>query len=122
MYVVDMHRGMMQHRASETPYYRNGIAQKKLDTLLNAGRILRIKNKNKKLGEIPDLEKASGTELVALLKSANGWIRDRAQQLLIYKQEKSIIPELQSIGTGWKKCDTRDTCLTYTGWIKWALF
>ena len=97
IYVVDMHRGIIEHRASETPYYRNGIAHKKLDTLLHLGRILRIKNKNKKLSEVPELNKASGTELVALLKSANGWVRDHAQQLLIYKQEKSIIPELQAL-------------------------
>lgn len=97
MYVVDMHRGVMQHRISATPYYRNGIAHKELDTLLSAGRILRIKSKDKKLGKIPDFIKASGTELVNLLKSPNGWIRDRAQQLLIYKKEKSVIPELQSL-------------------------
>ena len=60
MYVVDMHHGIMQHRAYATPYYRNGIAHKKLDTLLNAGRILRIKSKSHNPGEIPDLEKTSG--------------------------------------------------------------
>ncbi len=97
MYVVDMHRGTMQHRVSETPYYRNGIAHKKLDTLLNAGRILRIKNKDKKLGKIQNLINASGTDLVSLLKSNNGWVRDRVQQLLIYKQQKSVIPELEKL-------------------------
>jgi mono/diheme cytochrome c family protein len=97
MYVVDMHRGIMQHRAYATPYYRNGIAHKELDTLLNAGRILRIKSKSKNPVEIPDLYKASGPQLVTLLKSDNGWIRDRAQQLLIYKQDKSVIRELQAL-------------------------
>lgn len=97
MYVVDMHRGIMQHRAYATPYYRNGIAHKELDTLLDAGRILRVKNKNKKPVEIPDLDKATVPQMVALLKSDNGWIRDRAQQLLIYKHDKSVIPELQSL-------------------------
>ena len=97
MYVVDMHRGIMQHRVSETPYYRNGIAEKKLDTLLSAGRILRIKGKDKKLGEIPDFDKASGTDLVTMLKSPNGWTRDHAQQLLIHRQVKSVIPQLQQL-------------------------
>lgn len=97
MYVVDMHRGVMQHKVSATPYYRDGIVRKQLDTLLNAGRILRVKYKNKELGHIPELNKASGTELVSLLKSPNGWIRDRAQQLLIFKQERSVIPELEKL-------------------------
>jgi mono/diheme cytochrome c family protein len=95
MYVVDMHRGIMEYGAFSTPYYNNGLAAKKLDTLLNEGRILRIKYKNKKLDKIPELNKASGEELVALLKSTNGWERDHAQQLLIYQQQKSVIPELE---------------------------
>ncbi len=97
IYVVDMHRGVVQHKVSATPYYRNGITRKKLDTLLNAGRILRVKYKNKELGQIPDLDKASGTELVSLLKSQNGWIRDRAQQLLIFRLQQSVIPELEQL-------------------------
>ncbi|TKK65112.1 c-type cytochrome [Ilyomonas limi] len=97
MYVVDMHRGIMEYRAFTTPYYNSGIAQKKLDTLLHAGRILRIKSKRKEVGKIPDLTSASGTELVSLLKSSNGWIRDRAQQLIIYKQDKSVVPELEQL-------------------------
>lgn len=103
MYVVDMHRGVMQHRVSATPYYRNEIAHKELDTLLSAGRILRIKSKDKKPGKIPDFVKASVTDLVNLLKSPNGWIRDRAQQLLIYKQMKSAIPQLQRLALDEKK-------------------
>jgi len=97
MYVVDMHRGVMEYRAFTTPYYNNGIAHKKLDTLLNAGRILRIKSKGKEIDKIPDFTTASGTELVSLLKSSNGWIRDRSQQLIIYWQDKSLVPELEKL-------------------------
>jgi hypothetical protein len=100
LYVVDMHRGVMQHRVSATRYYRNGIAEKKLDTLLSAGRILRIKSKGKNLGQIPDFAHASDADLVGLLKSANGWIRDRAQQLLIQRQQKSAIPALERLAVG----------------------
>ncbi len=102
MYVVDMHRGVMQHRVSATPYYRNGITRKKLDTLLNAGRILRIKYKYKKLGSIPAFDKASGTELVSMLKSENGWIRDRAQQWLIFTQQRSAVPDLEKLAQSYK--------------------
>ncbi len=102
IYIVDMHRGIMQHRVSETPYYRNEIAAKKLDTLLNAGRILRVRNKDRDLDEIPDFINASGTDLVNLLKSSNGWVRDRAQQLLIYNQMKEVIPELQRLAVDGK--------------------
>jgi mono/diheme cytochrome c family protein len=97
MYVVDMHRGIMQHRAYATPYYRNEISAKKLDTILSAGRILRVKYKNKKLEKIPDLLNLSSSGLVELLKNKNGWVRDRAQQLIIFKQDKSVVPQLQKL-------------------------
>jgi putative membrane-bound dehydrogenase-like protein len=97
MYVVDMHRGVVEHLAYATPYYKNGIAAKKLDTVLSKGRILRIKNKNKKLDKVPDFTDASATGLVALLQSSNGWVRDRAQQLLVSKQDKSVVPELEKL-------------------------
>ena len=97
MYVVDMHRGIMQHRAYATPYYRNGISQKKLDTLQSAGRILRVKAKNKQLDKIPDLTQLNASQLIDLLKSPNGWIRDHAQQLLIEMKQPSIVPQLDSI-------------------------
>ncbi len=99
MYVVDMHRGVMEYRAFTTPYYNNGIEQKKLDTLLNAGRILRIKSKDKEDGKIPDLISASTTGLVSMLSSPNGWIRDRAQQVIINRQDKSVIPALERLAS-----------------------
>ena len=97
LYVVDMHRGIMEYRAFTTPYYNNGIVARKLDTLVNAGRILRVKAKGKKAGELPDLVKSSNSELMTLLKSENGWVRDRAQQLLILKQDQSVLPALEKM-------------------------
>lgn len=97
MYVVDMHHGVMQHIVSATPYYKNSIVHKKLDTLVNAGRILRIKYKNKSLDKIPDFTNVSAGDLVGLLKSNNGWVRDRAQQILIYKQESAAVPILEKL-------------------------
>jgi mono/diheme cytochrome c family protein/glucose/arabinose dehydrogenase len=100
MYVVDMHRGVVEHLAYATPYYKDGITAKKLDTVLSKGRILRIKNKNKKLDKVPDFTNASATGLVALLLSDNGWVRDRAQQLLVFRQDKSVVPELKKLAQG----------------------
>lgn len=97
LYVVDMHRGVVEHLAYATPYYRRGMAAKMLDTVLTKGRILRVINKNKKLDKVPDLVNASSHGLVALLQSNNGWVRDRAQQLLVFKQDKSVVPELEKL-------------------------
>ena len=97
MYIVDMHRGVLEHRAVSTPYYRDGILRKKLDTLLTGGRIIRVKNKSKGLDKFPDFEHATDEQLVNMLTSPNGWLRDRAQQLLIQKQSKTVVDKLTAI-------------------------
>jgi mono/diheme cytochrome c family protein len=97
MYIVDMHRGIIQHKAFISQYLSNLLAQKKLDTLQNLGRILKVVNKNKSSPIPPKFSQASTVELLSLLHSPNGWIRDRAQHLLIIKGDKSIKKELVNL-------------------------
>jgi mono/diheme cytochrome c family protein/glucose/arabinose dehydrogenase len=94
MYVVDMHRGIIQHKAYISQYLTEQLAGKKLDTLQNAGRILKITSTVTKLNPVPDLSKAPTSQLIALLSSPNGWLRDRAQQLLIQKKDPSSVGAL----------------------------
>ncbi|WP_375443642.1 c-type cytochrome [uncultured Fibrella sp.] len=97
IYVVDMHRGIIQHKAYISQYLTEQLAGKKLDTLQNAGRILKITSNSAKLNPVPDLSKASAKELVSLLSSPNGWLRDRAQQLLIQKKDLTVVGQLTSL-------------------------
>ncbi|WP_240484946.1 DUF7133 domain-containing protein [Arenibacter latericius] len=97
MYVVDMHRGVIQHYAFLTPYLKKISAEKQLDTILDYGRILRIKNANSQSKKNIDLSKLSEGDLVDLLSSSNGWIRDRAQQSLIHRGNLVIVPELMKL-------------------------
>jgi mono/diheme cytochrome c family protein/glucose/arabinose dehydrogenase len=98
MYVVDMHRGIIQDKAFLTPYLQKHYAKKKLDTIIGMGRILRVVNKNHKSTKEPIvLEGLNISELVDLLSHPNGWIRDRAQQLLIYKKGNAAIPILKKL-------------------------
>ena len=97
MYIVDMHRGIIQHKAYISQYLTEQLAGKKLDTLQNAGRILKVVNKTIKPNAIPDLPKATSKELVALLNHPNGWLRDRAQQLLIQKKDKTVVKDLMGL-------------------------
>jgi len=97
MYVVDMHRGVIQHYAFLSPYLKKISAQKKLDTILDFGRILRVRNTSIPARKIPDLQSFSGAKLVASLKDTNGWVRDRAQQYLIQKNNKEVLPKLKKM-------------------------
>ncbi len=97
MYIVDMHRGIIQHKAYISQYLTEQLAGKKLDTLQNAGRILKVVSKAGKLNAVPDLSKATTKELLALLSSPNGWLRDRVQQILIQKKDLTISKDLLAL-------------------------
>ncbi|HCO84366.1 MAG TPA: dehydrogenase, partial [Arenibacter sp.] len=97
MYVVDMHRGVIQHYAFLSPYLKKISAEKKLDTILDYGRILRVRSKDKLAREIPDLETLPAPRLLDFLKDSNGWIRDRAQQYLIHKNDKGVLSGLKEM-------------------------
>ncbi|MBM1106533.1 c-type cytochrome [Aurantibacter crassamenti] len=97
MYIVDMHRGIIQDKAFLTPYLHDHMAAKKLDTIVGMGRILKVTSKSNPAKKIKAIDKLSIAELVDLLEGSNGWLRDRAQQLLVFKNEKEAIPRLEEI-------------------------
>lgn len=99
MYVVDMHRGIIQHKAYISQYLTEQLGLKKLDTLQNAGRILKITSTVTKTSPVPDLSRATTAQLVALLNHPNGWLRDRSQQLLIQKKDPLAVKPLLALTT-----------------------
>lgn len=97
-YITDMHRGIIQHKVYMTAYLKKQIEERQLDTIINSGRIFKIfqdENKSEKI----DLQKLSNEELCDLLKNKNGWIRDRAQQLLIHRNVEDVVEKLKSMTT-----------------------
>ena len=97
MYIVDMHRGVIGHHAYLSPYFKEKIQQNRLDTIVNGGRVLKVRKNDRGHKPVPDLDTMSGTQLVQLLNHKNGWIRDRAQHHLIYKNKKKSIPALEDV-------------------------
>lgn len=97
MYIVDMHRGIIQDKAFLTPYLQKHYANKKLDTIIGMGRILKASIQNSTFKTSINLEKLNTSKLVDLLKTPNGWLRDRAQQMLIFKNDETAIPLLKDM-------------------------
>ena len=97
MYIVDMHRGMIGHHAYMSPYLRDKAKAKELDTIINFGRILKVAHENSTADKIPDFNALNGSELVKLLSNDNGWIRDRAQHFLIFKEAIDVIDEVKDV-------------------------
>ncbi|HAV65375.1 MAG TPA: dehydrogenase [Verrucomicrobiales bacterium] len=97
LYLVDMYRGLIQHRIYLTSYLRSQVESRDLEKPINHGRIYRIVHEGKPLKRAPKLGAASSTELVASLGSSNGWERDTAQRLLVERRDPSVVPTLQHL-------------------------
>lgn len=83
LYVVDMYRGIIQHRAYITEYLRDQISARKLEQPIGLGRIYRIVHETTRRDSESSLANASSTRLVETLSHPNGWWRDAAQRLLV---------------------------------------
>jgi mono/diheme cytochrome c family protein len=94
MYIVDMYRGIIQHKTYLTPYLKNEIKARSLTKPLTCGRIYKVFPSGKKPPVVTIPQEAS--QLVALLGSPNGWMRNEVQQLLIDRQHKEVAPALRT--------------------------
>jgi len=83
LYIVDMHRGVLQHKNFVTSFLRKQVVERKLEQPLNTGRIWRM-SADKSGGRMSPapLSALRAAQLVALLESTNGWTRDTARRLL----------------------------------------
>lgn len=84
LYVVDMYRGVIQHRLFVTSYLRRQVEARGLAAPLGLGRIWRVRAKdaNERAAKLP-ARAETDEELVRLLDDPNGWTRDRARELLL---------------------------------------
>ena len=99
LYVVDMYRGIIQESnwTKEGSVLRPVILRKGLDKNIGKGRIYRIVHEGIELDKKPDLLEKNASDLIPYLGHRNGWYRNTAQKLIVLKDDKSVIPELQSI-------------------------
>ena len=117
MYVVDMYHGIIQE-SQWTPkgsYVRAKIEQYKLDKVVGLGRIWRVTlasaprdtTRPRMLSETP-------AQLVRHFHHPNGWWRDMAQQLLVLRKDRSVVPALTAMVR-------RDTMLVARFHALWTL-
>jgi putative membrane-bound dehydrogenase-like protein len=98
VWVVDMYRYMIEHpewlpqdgKDELRPYYRLGDEQ---------GRIYRIVRQHRPPRPVPRLDGLAPQELVAQLRSSNGWQRDMAQRMLVQHQDLSVVEPLREMVT-----------------------
>lgn len=102
MYITDMYRGIIQESQWSGPgtYLRARIQQYQLDKVVRHGRIWRLTYEGiARDTRQPRMLSETPAQLVAHLSHPNGWWRDTAQQLLVLKQDKSVVPALKALAT-----------------------
>ncbi len=94
LYLVDMYRGIIQHRAYVTEYLRDQILSRELEAPARHGRIYRIVHDTTRRRRIASLSKAPSSSLVNALSDPSGWHRDTAQRLLVERGDRSVVVAL----------------------------
>lgn len=94
IYVVDMHRGIIQHKTYLTNYLRREYEKEGLDTVLDMGRILRILPKNSRGEGIPVVADANRIDL---LQHPNLWQRLYAQRKIVEDQPMDLVDPLKEL-------------------------
>jgi mono/diheme cytochrome c family protein/glucose/arabinose dehydrogenase len=97
LYVVDMYRGVIQHRGFLTHYLVANIKDRQLEEPVDRGRIWRVVPEGAKPAA-RKLPKASA-ELVPLLADPNGWVRDSAQRLLVERKDATTAIALAKLAS-----------------------
>ena len=97
LYVVDMYRGIIEHRISVTEYLRDQILARKLDRPTGLGRIYRVVHETTRRDTSAMPAKWTAEQLVGELSHPNGWRRDTAQRLLVERHETSATPALAKL-------------------------
>ncbi|MCW3107503.1 MAG: cytochrome, partial [Segetibacter sp.] len=102
LYIVDMHRGIIQQGNWTKPgsFLRKAIDAKGLAKNTGHGRIYRLVYDGYQPQPKPQMLNESASKLVTYLDHKNGWWRDNAQKQIIILGDKSIVPTLKQIVSG----------------------
>ena len=102
-YIVDMYHGIIQESEWTQPdsYLGKMIEQKGLYKNKGMGRIYRVVHDDfKRDATRPNMLNEPAGKLVTYLDHPNGWWRDNAQQLLIVRNDTSVVADLKKIASG----------------------
>ena len=98
LYVVDMYRGVIQHRNYVTSFLRDQIERRKLEDPVHLGRIWRVVPKgHAQRSEMPSIAGGSVEQVVHALGHASGTVRDLALRYLVQHQLVAAAPLLQKL-------------------------
>lgn len=101
LYVLDMYRGVIQHKTYVTTFLRRQIEERQLEKPIGMGRIYRIVRKDNPPDHTPPaLGSMPSEELVGQLAHANAWYRETSQRLLVERNDNAAVKGLREMAIG----------------------
>lgn len=99
VYVVDMYRGLVQHRQFVTTFLREQTLARELTEPLDRGRIWRVAPAGAKRERVPKLSELSSEALLPYLGHANAFLRREAQRHFAEDDwdEAVVLPKLRAV-------------------------
>jgi mono/diheme cytochrome c family protein/glucose/arabinose dehydrogenase len=97
LYVIDMYRGLIQHKLFLTPYLREHALARGLTSPTDLGRIYRVTGADAPEFKGVHLSDATDAELLSLLGHEDLWYRMTAQRLLVERRRTSVVLELRAV-------------------------
>lgn len=97
LYIVDLYRGVLQHRISLTSYLRNQSEQRSLDKGLHLGRIYRVVPADRPAPRATQLAPLTTAQWVERLSHPNSWWRETAQRILVERQDPAVVPAIRQV-------------------------
>lgn len=97
LYILDLRKGIIQHRAYMTSYLREKILNRGLDSINGLGRIYRVVADEFMETQSRNFSNLNDQDLLELLQSSTPYDRNFAQQELVFRQAKEVIPSLETL-------------------------
>ncbi|MSR58715.1 MAG: c-type cytochrome [Planctomycetaceae bacterium] len=104
LWIVDMHRYVIEHPRWIPP---EDVARLDVRAGHDMGRLFRVRAADRPQRPWPRLDRLDAKGLVAALDSDNGWQRDMAMQMLLWKNDKTVAPLLERLAASHERPATR---------------
>jgi mono/diheme cytochrome c family protein/glucose/arabinose dehydrogenase len=95
LYVVDMYRGVLQHRNYVTTWLRRQVEDRGLEQPIHRGRIWRVRPERSTPRPLEPSATRSNAALLGDLAADHGWRRDRAREVLASRGDLTVVPALR---------------------------
>jgi mono/diheme cytochrome c family protein/glucose/arabinose dehydrogenase len=99
LYIVDLYRGVLQHRISLTSYLRKQSEDRGLNDPQHLGRIYRVVPDGKAAPRVATIAAMKPAQWVEKLSHPNAWWRETAQRLLVEARDPALATAVREVAT-----------------------